>query len=95
MRYAYQERRQIAKALDLIQLLCVRPWVFGATLIAFGACSHIALDPPPGRIEMGQFACFEFVLYGVGHFLILVSLLSAPMAFGWRASLAALWLAGA
>ncbi len=77
-----------------MRLFRIRPWVIGATFIAFGVCSHVALDPLPGRIEMGQFACFEFLLYVTGLLLILISLLCAPMSVGWRVSAVALWLAG-
>jgi hypothetical protein len=76
-------------------MLRIRPWVIGATFIGFGVVSHAVLkaDPLPGRIEMGQFAGFEFLLYAVGLGLSLLSLISAPMSGARRASLAVLWLA--
>ena len=44
---------------------------------------------------MGQFACFEFLLYSAGLGLSLVSLVSAPISFARRAILSALWVTAA
>jgi hypothetical protein len=58
----------------------IRPWFIGLAFIVVGATSHAAfkVEPLPGRIEMGQFACFEALLYMIGLSLALVSLLSIP-----------------
>ena len=59
----------------------VRAWVIGVVLIAGGFASHAAFEvwaaPFAGRIEMGQFACFEFVLHAAGLALVAVSLARA------------------
>jgi hypothetical protein len=55
--------------------------VIGAALVAGGFATHAAFEvwaaPFAGRIEMGQFACFEFVLYAAGLGLAAVSLAGA------------------
>ncbi len=60
----------------------LRAWVIGVTLIAGGFATHIAFEvwaaPSAGRIEMGQFACIEAVLYVAGLGLVLASLAAAP-----------------
>jgi hypothetical protein len=72
----------------------IRPWVIGVTFVAFGVSSHAALkvDPLPGRIEMGQFAGFELILYAAGLGLALVSLVSTPMGFARRVAWSILWI---
>jgi hypothetical protein len=71
--------------------------VIGATFIAFGVVSHVALrfDPLPDRLSMGQFAGLESLIYAIGFLLLLSSLMSASMSGVRRALLSLLWLAGA
>jgi hypothetical protein len=75
--------------------------VIGAALIASGFVTHVVFEmwaaPHAGRIEMGQFACFEALLYAAGLGLALVSLArrpavpsGRPRAAGWL-----LWAAAA
>jgi hypothetical protein len=56
--------------------------VVGATLIFGGLLTHALFEewaaPYAGRIEMGQFACLEALLYAAGLGLALVSLLNRP-----------------
>ncbi len=79
----------------------VRAWLIGVVLIAAGFATHAAFEawaaPFAGRIEMGQFACFEFVLYAAGLGLTAVSLAGASgsgRSAGWVLWLAAAVLAG-
>jgi hypothetical protein len=56
----------------------IRAWVIGAALIVSGIATHVVFEvwvaPSAGRIEMGQFACLEAVLYATGLGLSLISL---------------------
>ncbi len=72
----------------------IRPWVIGATFIGFGVASHAArkVEPLPDRIAMGQFACFEFLLYAAGLVVLLVSLVATPMGRGRRVVLLVVWM---
>ena len=62
--------------------LRVRAWVVGAALIASGFITHAVFEiwaaPYAGRIEMGQFACYEAILYTAGLTVVFVSLSTAP-----------------
>lgn len=73
----------------------VRAWLIGAVLVAGGFASHVAFEvwvtPFAGRIEMGQFACLEFVLYASGLMLAAASLSGA--SGGRRAAGCVLWVA--
>ena len=79
----------------------VRAWVIGVVLIAGGFATHAAFEvwaaPFAGRIEMVQFACFEFVLYAAGLGLSAVSpagTTGSRRTGGWALWFAAALLAG-
>jgi heme/copper-type cytochrome/quinol oxidase subunit 3 len=59
----------------------VRLWVIGAALILGGFASHVIFDARAadvaGRIEMGQFAYLEAVLFAAGFGLIFISLMNS------------------
>jgi hypothetical protein len=79
----------------------IRPWIIGVALIVGGFATHLAFEvwaaPYAGRGAMGEFACFEALLYAAGLGLSLVSLCAAPAGtnagrttVGW-----ALWVVAA
>lgn len=69
----------------------IRPWVIGATFVAFGVACHAAFKADPLPIRT-QFACFEFFLYAIGLGLCLFSIVSTPMSRAWKLTWAVLWV---
>lgn len=78
-------------------MLRVRAWVIGVVLLVAGFATHASLElwpvPFAGRIEMGQLACMEFVLYAAGLGLAAVSLAGATGTR--RKAGSGLWIAAA
>lgn len=66
----------------------LRPWVVGVALIAAGFATHatfeLCVSDYAGRIEMGQFAILEALLFLAGLWATLVSLVAPSVSKGRR-----------